>query len=105
MEPEAAFFLLLFVSVIAVIVLASLYSRARGRIKEMERALGISGRQAMRDNRVDESTSDVRIDQLENQVDQIAAQIDRMAESQDFLARVMSSKLDRLVDGRVDTPH
>jgi hypothetical protein len=46
-----------------------------------------------------------RVQDLENQVDQIAGQLDRLAESQEFLSRIITDRIDRLGDPRVDTPH
>lgn len=105
MQAEEAFILMFMVTAPTILVLATLLARSRGRIHEMERVLGISGRPSTRSRSNSESSGEVRIDQLENQVDHIASQMDRLAESQDFLSRVMSEKLDRLADGRMDTPH
>lgn len=106
MQPEEAFVVLFLISAATITTLGLLYARAQGRIREMERALGIpSNRSESRRNSLTESSGEVRIDQLENQVDHIAAQMDRLAESQDFISRVMSEKLDRITEGRMDTPH
>ncbi len=105
MGPEEAFVTLFLVAGGTIATLGLLYARARGRIHEMERTLGVSARPTFRRDRETESSGEVRIGQLENQVDHIATQMDRLAESQDFLSRVMSEKLDRLADGRIDTPH
>lgn len=49
--------------------------------------------------------SDNRVQQLESQVDQMAQQIDRIAESQEFLSRVLTDRIDQLPDPRLRTPH
>lgn len=46
-----------------------------------------------------------RIDQLEGQVDQIAQQLERLNDSQEFLARLMTQRLDDPRAPRLDTPH
>ncbi|HET9066231.1 MAG TPA: hypothetical protein VFN22_10475 [Gemmatimonadales bacterium] len=105
MGPEEAIVMLFLVSGGVIATLGLLLARAKGRIHEMERALGVSAQPAFRRAREAESRGEVRIDQLEHQVDQIASQMERLAESQDFLSRIMSDKLDRLADQRMDTPH
>lgn len=56
-------------------------------------------------NQVPPTVRDERVQDLENQVDQIAGQLDRLVESQEFLSRIMTDRIDRLGDARVDTPH
>lgn len=46
-----------------------------------------------------------RVDQLERQLDQMAQQIDRLAESQEFLSRVLTDRIDQIPDPRLRTPH
>jgi hypothetical protein len=46
-----------------------------------------------------------RLDQLESQLDGLAQQIDRLMESQEFLSRVLSSRVDQPADARMRTPH
>jgi hypothetical protein len=46
-----------------------------------------------------------RVAQLEAQVDQLAQQLERVAESQDFLSRVLTDRIDQLPDPRMRTPH
>ena len=48
---------------------------------------------------------DERVQDLEHQVDQIATQLDRLTESQEFLSRILTDRIDRLDDARLDTPH
>lgn len=105
MGPDEAIVMLFLVSGGVIATLGLLYARARGRIHEMERTLGVSTRPTYQRDRGIESGGEVRIAQLEHQVDQIASQMERLAESQDFLSRIMSDKLDRLADQRMDTPH
>lgn len=49
--------------------------------------------------------SDGRVQQLEAQVDQMAQQIDRIVESQEFLSRVLTDRIDQIPDPRLRTPH
>ncbi|MDX2262776.1 MAG: hypothetical protein SFU84_13880 [Gemmatimonadales bacterium] len=46
-----------------------------------------------------------RVAQLEAQVDQLAQQLERVAESQDFLSRVLTDRMEQLPDPRMRTPH
>lgn len=48
---------------------------------------------------------DGRVQQLESQVDQMAQQIDRLVESQEFLSRVLTDRIDQIPDSRLRTPH
>lgn len=48
---------------------------------------------------------DTRVQQLEAQVDQMAQQIDRIADSQEFLSRVLTDRIDQIPDPRLRTPH
>jgi hypothetical protein len=105
MGPPEAFMMLFFVSATVVGTLGYLYAKARGRIQELERALGIQGRALSRPIHAEETTGEVRLAQLESQVDQIANHLERLTESQDFLSRVLTDRLDRLPDARMDTPH
>jgi hypothetical protein len=51
------------------------------------------------------AASQPRIDQLESQMDTITNQLDRLAESQEFLSRVLTTRIDQLPDPRLQTPH
>lgn len=102
MVPEEAFVMLFLFSATLIGTLGFLYARARGRIRGLEQALD-SLRPAARV--VEDTTGEVRLAQLENQVDLIASHLERLTESQDFLSRVLTSKLDRLPEPRMDTPH
>lgn len=46
-----------------------------------------------------------RVEQLEAQVDAMNQQIDRLAESQEFLSRVLTERIDQIPDPRLRTPH
>jgi hypothetical protein len=46
-----------------------------------------------------------RFGDLEGQVNQISDQLERMAESQEFLSRVMTERLDKITDPGLVTPH
>jgi hypothetical protein len=46
-----------------------------------------------------------RVERLEAQVDQLAQQLERVAESQEFLSRVLTDRIDQLPDPRMRTPH
>lgn len=90
--------------------LGYLYAKARGRIQELERILGLHGPAAHLPAHVEETTGEVRLAQLEQQVDLMTNQLDRVIESQDFLSRVLTERVDRLppprdTTPRVDTPH
>lgn len=105
MGPQEAFLTMFLVSAGLIGTIGFLYAKARGRIQELERALGIPGRQGGRTHHADESTGEVRLAQLESQVDMIANHLERLTESQDFLSRVLTDKLNRLPESRMDTPH
>jgi hypothetical protein len=105
MNPEEAFFTLLVVSTGLIFTLGIMLARARGRMQEMERALGIRPPLTRQMDQRDEHSGEVRIAQLERQVDQIANHLERLTDSQDFLSRILTDKLDRLPEARLDTPH
>lgn len=46
-----------------------------------------------------------RVEQLEHQVDQMAQQMERISESQDFISRVLTDRIEQLPDPRMRTPH
>ena len=46
-----------------------------------------------------------RVERLEHQVDQLAQHLERVADSQDFLSRVLTDRIDQLPDPRMRTPH
>lgn len=46
-----------------------------------------------------------RMEQLEHQVDQLAQQMERISESQDFISRVLTDRIEQLPDPRMRTPH
>lgn len=46
-----------------------------------------------------------RVEQLEHQVDQLAQQMERISESQDFISRVLTDRIEQLPDPRMRTPH
>ncbi len=46
-----------------------------------------------------------RVEQLEHQVDQMAQQLERISESQDFISRVLTDRIEQLPDPRMRTPH
>lgn len=46
-----------------------------------------------------------RIERLEAQLDTMAQQVDRLAETQEFLSRVLTDRIDQLPDPRLRTPH
>lgn len=54
---------------------------------------------------VHRNVGDGRVQQLESQVDQMAQQIDRIVESQEFLSRVLTDRIDQIPDPRMRTPH
>jgi hypothetical protein len=105
MNPEEAFFTLLVFSTVTIFTLGILLARSRGRMQEMERALGIRPPLNRQLHQSEEHSGEVRIAQLERQVDQIANHLERLTDSQDFLSRILTDKLDRLPEARMDTPH
>jgi hypothetical protein len=46
-----------------------------------------------------------RVERLEHQVDQMAQQMERISESQDFISRVLTDRIEQLPDPRMRTPH
>jgi hypothetical protein len=46
-----------------------------------------------------------RVERLEQQVDQMSQQMERIAESQDFISRVLTDRIEQLPDPRMRTPH
>jgi hypothetical protein len=102
---EEAFIMLLLFSTVTIFTLGILLARARGRLQEMERALGMRPPLIRQMQQRDEDSGEVRVAQLERQVDQIANHLERLTDSQDFLSRILTDKLDRLPEARLDTPH
>jgi hypothetical protein len=102
---EEAFIMLLLFSTVTIFTLGIKLARSRGRLQEMERALGIRPPLIRQMHQRDEDSGEVRIAQLERQVDQIANHLERLTDSQDFLSRILTDKLDRLPEARLDTPH
>lgn len=51
------------------------------------------------------TTDQARIEQVESQIDQVMHQLDRLAESQEFLSRMMTDRVGRLPEARMNTPH
>lgn len=49
--------------------------------------------------------SSPRVEELENQVDLIAEHLNRLEESQEFLSRVLTDRLDKITDPGLVTPH
>ena len=45
-----------------------------------------------------------RVERLEHQVDQMAQQMERISESQDFISRVLTDRIEQLPDPRMRTP-
>jgi hypothetical protein len=46
-----------------------------------------------------------RVEHLEAQIESMTQQIDRLAESQEFLSRVLTERIDQIPDPRLRTPH
>lgn len=46
-----------------------------------------------------------RVERLEHQVDQMSQQMERISESQDFISRVLTDRIEQLPDPRMRTPH
>ncbi|HPF61587.1 MAG: hypothetical protein KC544_08970 [Gemmatimonadetes bacterium] len=106
MGPAEAFMTLFLASAAVIGTIGFLYAKARGRIQELERSLGIGSHVLSRAHLAEESTGETRLAQLEQQVDVLTNHLERLTESQDFLSRVLTAKLDRLPEPpRMDTPH
>jgi hypothetical protein len=112
MEPSLFFFLTtcLFAATTLGFVIA--WSRARREREKMQNRLwGIAAAQGLP---IAAFTDEVplptqmghpRVDQLEAQIDAMTQQIDRLAESQEFLSRVLTDRIDQIPDPRLRTPH
>jgi hypothetical protein len=46
-----------------------------------------------------------RVEQLETQLEIMSQQVERLAESQDFLSRVLTDRIEQIPDSRLRTPH
>jgi hypothetical protein len=46
-----------------------------------------------------------RVEQLEAQIDAVSQQVERLMESQDFLSRVLTDRIEQIPDPRLRTPH
>jgi hypothetical protein len=110
---ETAFFFLttcLFVTTTVGFVFA--WSRARrDREKLQNRLWGIAAAQGLPaavltdDVLLPPQVGHSRVEQLEAQIDAMNQQIDRLAESQEFLSRVLTERIDQIPDPRLRTPH
>lgn len=85
-------------------------SRIRRRLQD--RLWGMAAAQGVHPERftddallVHRNVGDGRVHELEAQVDQMAQQIDRIVESQEFLSRVLTDRIDQIPDSRLRTPH
>ncbi len=112
MEPAAVFFFTtcLFAATALGFVIA--WSRARREREKLQNRLwGIAAAQGMPIAAfIDEvplplQSGHSRVDQLEAQIDAMTQQIDRLAESQEFLSRVLTDRIDQIPDPRLRTPH
>lgn len=115
-ETEFFFFTTLFMGTIAVFAMIGWYRATQKRTKLEGRLWGIAAAQGLP---MAELLADVqssrplpavardggRVEQLEAQVDQLTQQLERIAESQDFLSRVLTDRIDQLPDPRMRTPH
>ena len=110
---EAAFFFVttcLFAATTVGFVIA--WSRARREREKMQNRLwGIAAAQGLPFAALSDEISlppqvgHSRVEQLEAQIDSMTQQIDRLAESQEFLSRVLTERIDQIPDPRLRTPH
>jgi len=115
-EAEFFFFTTVLSLVVAAIGMVGWYRATQKRTKLEGRLWGIAAAQGLP---MAEALADVqstrpmpavaresnRVERLEAQVDQLAQQLERVAESQDFLSRVLTDRIDQLPDPRMRTPH
>jgi hypothetical protein len=115
-ETEFWFFATLWMAMVAAIGMVGWYRATQKRTKLEGRLWGIAAAQGLP---MAEALADVqstrplpavaresnRVERLEAQVDQLAQQLERVAESQDFLSRVLTDRIDQLPDPRMRTPH
>ena len=109
MRPEAAIFMLLLATTF-VFGLGWLRSAIANK-KLMDRIWGLAagrgeemGQQSVTHPGL-RAAAQPRLEQLESQMDVITNQLDRLAESQEFLSRVLTTRIDQLPDSRLKTPH
>jgi hypothetical protein len=115
-ETEFFFFTTLFMTAVAVVGMigwyraTQKYTKLEGRLWGIAAAQGLPMAEALADAQSARTVPGLspdgnRVVQLEAQVDQLAQQLERVAESQDFLSRVLTDRIDQLPDPRMRTPH
>lgn len=112
MNEAAFFFLTTCIFAVTTVGLFVAWSRARREREKMQNRLwGIAAAQglpyaALADEvPLPPQVGHSRVEQLEAQIESMTQQIDRLAESQEFLSRVLTERIDQIPDPRLRTPH
>lgn len=112
MEPAAFFFFTTCVFAATTLGFVMAWSRARRERERMQNRLwGLAAAQGLPmavltdEVPLPAQIGHTRIEQLEAQIDAMTQQVDRLAESQEFLSRVLTDRIDQLPDSRLRTPH
>ncbi len=111
MNETAFFFFTTCLFVVTTVGLLFAWSRARrDREKIQNRLWGIAAAQglpitALTDEVPLPQVGRSQVEQLEAQIDAMNQQIDRLAESQEFLSRVLTDRIEQIPDPRLRTPH
>ena len=112
MEPALFFFLTTCLFAVTTVGLLFAWSRARRDTEKLQNRLwGIAAANGLPavaltdDESLPRQVGHSRVEQLEAQIDAMTQQIDRLTESQDFLSRVLTDRIDQIPDSRLRTPH
>ncbi len=112
MEPGLFFFLTTCLFAVTTVVFVVAWSQARREREKMQNRLwGIATAQGLPYSALTDEVplppqvGHSRVEQLEAQIESMTQQIDRLAESQEFLSRVLTERIDQIPDPRLRTPH
>lgn len=112
MEPGLFFFLTTCLFVATTVWFAAAWSHARREREKMQNRLwGIATAQGLPYSALTDEVplppqvGHSRVGELEAQIDSMSQQIDRLAESQEFLSRVLTERIEQNPDPRLRTPH
>jgi hypothetical protein len=112
MEPGLFFFFTTCLFAVTTVVFLVAWSHARREREKMQNRLwGIATAQGLPYSALTDEVplppqvGHSRVEHLEAQIESMTQQIDRLAESQEFLSRVLTERIDQIPDPRLRTPH
>ena len=112
MEPALLFFVTTCLFAATTVGFLVAWSQARREREKMQNRLwGIATAQGLSYSALTDEVplppqvGHSRVEQLEAQIESMTQQIDRLAESQEFLSRVLTERIDQIPDPRLRTPH